>query len=202
MTTATASSKPRERVQTSSARNASARASTPTGARRHGQDRPSRGGTAHGARLAGAHRLTLRRAALRLGEPSHLGAGARGRGAGYVTYSPGSGRPGAGRDGAVIVAPRGRERGAAVGAALRPGRGGGAACRAGGAGLRPGVDDRARELVRQNFSENYLLDAVLAGEVVLPAGDVGGAVRRRRRHRRCRGRGADRGRGTLARSTR
>ena len=44
----------------------------------------------------------------------------------------------------------------------------------------------------QNFSEDYMLEHVLSGEVRLPAGDVPDAVPRRRRHRRRRGRGADR----------
>ena len=45
----------------------------------------------------------------------------------------------------------------------------------------------------QNFSEDFLLDAVLDGDVAFPAGGHRGAVHRRRRHRRRRGRRADRG---------
>jgi uncharacterized protein YbjT (DUF2867 family) len=49
----------------------------------------------------------------------------------------------------------------------------------------------------QNFSESYFLEPILGGEVVLPAGDPR-AVRRCRRHRRCRRRGADGGRARRA----
>ena len=35
------------------------------------------------------------------------------------------------------------------------------------------MDAGPRQPVAQNFRENYLLDPVLAGEVALPAGDVG-----------------------------
>jgi uncharacterized protein YbjT (DUF2867 family) len=44
----------------------------------------------------------------------------------------------------------------------------------------------------QNFSESYMLDGVLNGEVAAPGRRGPGAVRGRRRHRRRRGRGADR----------
>jgi uncharacterized protein YbjT (DUF2867 family) len=51
----------------------------------------------------------------------------------------------------------------------------------------------------QNFSEGFLLEQVLAGEVTLPVNGRAGAVRRRRGHRRRRRRGPDAGR---ARGTR
>ena len=38
----------------------------------------------------------------------------------------------------------------------------------------------------QNFSEGHLLDPILAGQVMLPVGDVGEPLVRRRGHRRCR----------------
>ena len=34
------------------------------------------------------------------------------------------------------------------------------------------MDRRALQLVRQNFSEAFMVDAVLAGELAVPAGDV------------------------------
>ena len=46
----------------------------------------------------------------------------------------------------------------------------------------------------QNFSENHLLEPILSGEVVAPCEGRPRAVRRRRRYRRCRRRGADGGR--------
>ena len=48
----------------------------------------------------------------------------------------------------------------------------------------------------QNFSEGMLLDATRSGTIIMPARDVGRAVRRRRGHRR---RGGDRAGGARSR---
>ena len=42
----------------------------------------------------------------------------------------------------------------------------------------------------QNFSEGYMIDGILAGELALPGGSGSRALHRCRGHRRCRGRGA------------
>ena len=167
-----------------------------------GQDRPPRRRAAHGARPAGAHRLALRRAAVRLGGPVDLGAGAATASGGVRLLLPRPRDPGRGGDGRRV-----RRAGASRAAS------GGSCCCPAAARTRP---QRAEQAVRDSGADWTILRCDLVqpelqrglparagarGEVALPAGDVARAVRRRRRHRRRRGRGADRRPATSASST-
>ena len=118
-----------------------------------------------------AVRVGSRATGLRLGRPRDLGAGAARRDAVYVSFYPDLALPGARRGigaFAELAADSGVER-----LVLLSGRGEAEAQRpSGAAGRRPRLDDRALRWFAQNFSEGFLLDAVLAGEVALPAGDV------------------------------
>ena len=144
------------------------------GPRRHGQDRPPGGAAARGARSADV------RVGSRSGEPpfdweneATWAPALRDVESVYVSYYPDLAVPGA-LDGGALVRRAGRgEWSPAAGAALRPRRGGGPARRARPC-RRPALE---WTIVRcswfmQNFSENYLLEPILSGEVVFPAGDV------------------------------
>src|ERR687898_1986709 len=100
----------------------------------HGQDWPPGGGEARGTRPAGADRLSLRRSAVRLGEPGHVGDGAGWCERGVRLLLPGPGDSRSPRSGARVRRTRGTKRRSEVGIALRAGRGGGPERRAGPAG--------------------------------------------------------------------
>ena len=130
-------------------------------------------GAPAGARRAGPGRLALRRAAVRLERPRDVGARAARRDGGVRLLLPRHRGPGRRRHG------RRRSRGWPRDSGVRrlvllSGRGEEEAERA-----ERLVQDAGAEwtIVRcswfsQNFSEGYLLEPVLAGEVALPVGDV------------------------------
>ena len=143
-----------------------------TGAGRHRQDRPPRG-----QRLQARGRPV--RIGSRAGEPpfdwddrATWAPALDGVDAAYVSVLPRHRRPGRRRRRRGVHASW-PWRAACAGwccspaaARRRP------SARAGSCRRRRRLDDRALQLVRQNFSEGFLLDAVLAGELALPVGDV------------------------------
>ena len=166
------------------------------GARRHRQDRPAGGGAAAGARRAGARRLALRASRRSTGTTSATWApalrGVRRRRTSPSTPTSRSRAP----PRRSARSPRRLSSSGVRRLVLLSGRGEEEAQRAEQAVRDAGAD---WTIVRcswfsQNFSESFLLEPVLAGEVALPVGRRPGAVRRRRGHRRRRGRRADRGR--------
>ena len=143
------------------------------GARRHGQDRPPRGGATRGARPPGADRLALRRAAVRLGGPATWAPALDGVGSVYVSYYPDLAVPGA-VETVGAFAEHGRDAAGLPELVLLAGRGEPEAEQA-----EQAVRDSGAELTivrstwfAQNFSEDYMLEYVLSGEVALPAGDT------------------------------
>ena len=163
------------------------------GPRRHRQDRPPRRRAAHGARPAGAGGLALRRAAVRLGRPGDVGAGAAtASGRSTSPTTPTSPYPARSRRSAR--SPSWPSRAASRGWCSCP-----AAASPKPSSPSRRVRDSGAELTilrstwfSQNFSESYFLELVLERRGRAPGRGHAGAVRRRRRHRRRRGRRADR----------
>ena len=163
--------------------------------RRHRQDRPPRGRAAQGAGRAGADRLALRRAAVRLGRPRHVGARPARRVAPRTSPTTPTSRCPA----------RPRRSARSPSARWRPARGGWCCCPA-AARRRPSAPSEALQasgadwtIVRcswfmQNFSEGYFAEPLRGGRAGAAGRRRARAVRRRRRHRRRRGGRADRGR--------
>ena len=144
------------------------------GTRRHRQDRPPGRRAARGARPAGPHRLPLAAPRRSTGTTATTWAGAlEGVGAAYIAYYPDLAFPGAADTIGAVRRRRRRRRRPATGAALRPRRGGGP-----GRASRPCATAGADWTIlraswfAQNFSEHFLLEAVLDGVIALPAGDV------------------------------
>ena len=106
-------------------------------------------------RIPDSRRFAIRRAAVRLGRPVDVGAGARRRGV-RVRLALSGRRPGSGRDGRLVRRPRGEERRTAPRAAVGPRRGRGRAGRAGRARLRRRADDPALDLVRAELQRELL----------------------------------------------
>ena len=129
-------------------------------------------GAPHGARPAGADRLALRRAAVRLGGPLDVGARARGRRRPCTSPTTRTSRS---RARSRKCAPS-RELALENGVrrqVLLSGRGEEEAQRAEQAVQETGAD---WTIVRcawfmQNFSEDFMLESILGGELALPAGD-------------------------------
>ena len=142
-----------------------------TGARRHGQDGPPGRPTADGTRSPRAGRLPFGTATVRLGRPVDLGTGAAGRAGGIHPATPTSSSRARRRPSAR--SPSSPSSRASTRLVLLTGRGEDEAQRA-----EREVQDTGAEvtIVRcawfmQNFSEDFLLDSIRAGEVVLPADD-------------------------------
>ena len=102
-------------------------------------------------------------------DPATWAPALQGAGGAYISYYPDLAVPGASGGGAVLHRGRARARAPAAGAAVGSGRGGGPARRACRAGHGRRGDGRSVSWFNQNFSEGYLLEPILGGEVVLPA---------------------------------
>ena len=117
-------------------------------ARRHRQDRPPRRRATGAPRPARPSRFTCGHAAVRLGRRSDLVAGARRRARRLHLVLPRSRRPRGLGEGGRLRRGRGGRRSRSAGAAVRPGRGGGAGHREAHPGPAGRLDHRARQLVQ------------------------------------------------------
>ena len=118
-------------------------------------------------------RLALRRAAVRLGGPHDVGAGAARRRARCTSsFYPDLALPGARRHGRGVRRAGRRARGPPAGAAVRPRRGGGAGERAAVQAAGADCTIVRVQLVLPELQRELHARRVLGGEVALPVGDV------------------------------
>ena len=130
--------------------------------------------SASGPRPAVRRRVALGQPAVRLGRPLHLGAGARGARALYISFAPDIAVPGRRRDRRGVRRARGA-RGRRSGSCCCRGRGEEeAGAPSGPCGpRRPRPDDRARRVGSCRTSARASCSTTCSsGEIALPAGDV------------------------------